>query len=320
MRRRNDGKVRRSRGTNLDHRRSRTSLTSHALADSGVVTKSDGSGEKLHDLKACRNPGICAQTGNLKPCFKLAWKKYGAGAGDREDGVGNDKNVDALRTLAEQRARFCSMPLGDQHDHVCEILYHQYSASRPHGKKQEFLVNGVRVCREIFLLAYPISVPTLGRAISRVAAGFRTISRKRDTAGIDVSGAARSSLQTAAWLLLWCENNGENFPDQPFLYVPHVDAVWLRKQMNEDLALDGAPPVGRSTVQRVWAKHGLLRHVRVRRNVKLNFHACAECEALRTEIRRQAGTGGTKASLRDARLALQAHLDQQRREREFYYY
>jgi hypothetical protein len=119
-----------------------------------------------------------------------------------------------------------------------------YNHDAPHGKRARFIVANEEVCKEIFLLAYPVSPSTLDRMIHRVA-HYESMSYDKTAMGGRMSESS-TALQTAAWLLLWAEENGELLPGKEYvgkLYTPHSDVTELTRQMNEARKADGCQEV-----------------------------------------------------------------------------
>jgi hypothetical protein len=210
------------------------------------------------------------------------------------------------------------MPQKERGGLVFRQLTNRYDKLRARGSKQHFFVRDVRVCRCVFLLAYPISPSTLGVVVKRVADGHASMYDKEE--GFMADSTTTITLEAAAWLLVWSEINGETYVGQyNRLNTSHTDLTVLHKQYCDERWAEGCDAIAYSTFVKVWTTHPLLDHVHMRKNGKLNFHSCETCEALRMGIKKAVATG-TPADVKRAKLALQVHYTQQRMEREIYYY
>jgi hypothetical protein len=203
--------------------------------------------------------------------------------------------------------------------HVFDLLAKWYRHTAPPGERANFQVAEKPVCREVFLLAYPVGGSTLDRLIHRVSQNEAS-AYDAQTMGGRAPSLASATIQAATWLLLWAQTHGERIPGVEYdgkLYAPVQSMTELWKQMNIQRATDGLRGISLSTVRSVWNSHPLLSHIRMRRK-KLAFHDCEICTTLRTNVKRAASLGSKKL-LAEARECLHEHFMCQRREREVYY-
>jgi hypothetical protein len=199
----------------------------------------------------------------------------------------------------------------------------QDASGQPVGEKRwHYVINtdrgGVReVCRDVFLLNYPIGSKTLGRLKARILEGRTMAHAKREEGDESRNPGSRVDLKTLSvigWYQGYANTIGDWMPDDQELVVPRRD--------RSDEFSEYESALGEEACSFTWFCHVVrtaseLSHIGRARKL-LNFQHCTQCVDLNEEVK-QAMLSKDPDRIAAAKARRTAHHQRTRAERLEYY-
>ena len=214
---------------------------SRALRDAAIAPDPSGNGAGAM-VTAAASSGIgrdgamhglqhCKLQSNGRPCHMDAFAKFSL-----PENVSSlepaDLPIAGETPFSYHRRMFLSCSESARHEFIFQRLKAGFN-----GNSVSYRINGVPVCRDVFLLAYPTSSSTLTRICQRVLSSNGTaISYKvREEEGSSIRMIKDIDLECVADLLFWSEENGSELIGLDYLsgklYVPKVDITDILKEV-----------------------------------------------------------------------------------------
>ena len=217
--------------------------------------------------------------------------------------------------LKEHLAWFTSLSQEARTEHVFQL-----QSGMRWSNKWVYFVNGVEVCRLVFLLYFPIHASTLTMLQYRLEHGYTTAHPKRNPgellpAAEDCTRGARSA-SVVGWYDKYASTCGDYMPDTGKLIVPRR----TRKEEWDEYKADlGDDAVSYETFCKVVRISDGLTHVKRARAI-LNFQKCTTCVNLDAKVKTALATRPVNHALRSEAFAeRRAHHLEQKAERLAYY-
>ena len=247
---------------------------------------------------------------NNKPCYDNIW-----------DDAASD-TVASIR-LEAHLEWFMGLQQKERGDIVFQLLRNHLMVDESGKPVQNYVINGRRVCRFIFLLNFPISEATLKRVLGAIRddkPAFYAAETDRESFG----KVSRKRYDLIGWILAWAHAVGDQLPgekDSGYLVVPKQDLVDIWREYEDDCITNNYTKediLQYDTFRKIWHDDKALAHIRMGVD-RRNFQKCDDCVAHRAAINR-AKLSSSKEALRQAKHAFHEHLALQRGERAVYYH
>ena len=251
-----------------------------------------GGVRRTHDATVCK-----CRLPSAAPCWNNLWR----------DKAHYAMHLNAFEMTQEARSAHVFSKLQDAY--YAEVD----SAGLSTGPRRwhYFAPGGRSVCRDVFLLAYPIGESTLYKLKARIK-NDQPYAHEKDCGKLSES-VDYKTLSVIGWYLAYADSVGDWMPDDQELIVPRRDR---HEEWQEYAVTMGNGHAAYSTFCATVKKAPELSHVAQARKVN-NFQACATCVDLNENVK-QACASHNPARISAAKTERAAHHADQRCERVCY--
>ena len=287
-------------------RRSNSDIKDALLTDDAIRAALDGQDCTGAKHTRCANP-----LPNGQPCFSNLW-------------FDNSTNATAKEMLEQHRNRFLALSQEARSSEVMANLKFQYYADTDSSGMSvgspywHYMVRGRRVCKQVYLLHYPVHSRTLDSIQERIKAGFSTPHAKSEegTSTHTESGErGQKYYTTVGWYLNYADEVGDYMPDEQEIIVPFRDWSNVLDELKAAVGNDDAPTYTYfcEIIRTAWE----VQHI-FRARALQNFSKCTDCENHNANVTKAVKSRDPER-IRKAKGERAEHHKKQRGERTVYY-